>query len=242
MRIAIADDRREDAQELSALLERYRIQRQLDMEWVYFPSGEALLEQLTPGGYQLVFLDIYMGGMTGMETAWQIVRLDPACRLIFFTTSQTHAVESYEVHAAYYLTKPLEYGRLSQAMDVVCGALLRENQSITVRSRGIPLRAPLKEILYADCSAERTQLHMARQVLLLEDRYSKVAAVLEADRRFLICNRSVAVNMDWIEQVLAGEFLLKNGETVPIRQRGRAAVKKEFLTYSLRGLRREDRE
>ncbi|MFQ7549226.1 MAG: LytTR family transcriptional regulator DNA-binding domain-containing protein [Blautia marasmi] len=70
-----------------------------------------------------------------------------------------------------------------------------------------------------------------------------MASVLDSlsrDPRFLSCNRNVMVNMDWIESVPSDEFLLKNQERVPIRQRGRKTVKKTFLEYTLKGLRREE--
>lgn len=239
MRIAIVDDQAADRSELTALLERYCAQRKLQAQWDCFSSGEALLEAFAPGRYSLVFLDIYMGALTGMETARRLTAMDELCRVVFVTVSHSHAVESYEVRAAYYLTKPLEYHRFSQAMDAACGELLRQSRCLPVHSAGVALEIPLQELLYVDCSAERTRLHLAERLLLIDERFSAVSAQLAEVGCFLNCNRNVAVNMEWIAQVQDGNFLLRSGEAVPIRQRGRSAVKKEFLSYSLRELRRE---
>lgn len=238
MRLAVTDDRPEDRAELCALLDRYLRERQLKAEYEIFPCAEDLLRNFAPGRFQIAFLDIYMPGMDGMAAARRLHDADPACRLIFFTTSHTHAVESYAVRAAYYLTKPLDYPHLREAMDVVCADLLRDNCFLTVGVDHIRTELLLRDVFFMDCGAERTRLHLEGRVLMVDDRASDVLERLTADERFLCCNRNTAVNMDQIAQVLEADFLLKDGGAVPIRQRGRKAVKRSFLEYSLRGLRK----
>lgn len=239
MYLAIVDDQREDRAELVVLLERYCAQRGLSAEYTSFSSAEELLAVFRPGMFHLLFLDIYMGGMDGMEAARSICKIDPACRLIFYTSSYTCAVASYEVRAAYYLTKPTSYGRLSAAMDVACGSLLEESRCLTVHQNGIALELLLSDLLYMDCVAAHTYLHLKDRRLLVDERASDMLVRLGQEKQFLVCNRNVAVNMDWIERVEEGNFVLKSGQCVPIRQRGRAGVKREFLAYSLRTLRKE---
>ena len=238
MRIAIADDEGMDRQHLMSLLERYCGARGLAAEFACFPSAETLLDAFEPGAFQLVFLDIYMGQLNGMDAARAIHRDDPDCQIIFFTTSQTHAVASYEVRAAWYLVKPVEYHRLETAMDTVCAQLLRDHRQISVHSTGVEVRVPLREVLFLDCADERTRLHLRDRVIVVDERARDLMAGLTRDPRFLTCNRNIVVNLDWIDRALEGDFLLKTGQTVPIRQRGRAAIKKDYLTWSLRGLRK----
>jgi DNA-binding LytR/AlgR family response regulator len=238
VRIAIVDDRPEDQAELTGLLKRYCAQRRLAAETELFPSAEAMLAAFAPGRFQILFLDIYMGGMSGMDAARRVRRDDPACRLIFFTTSRAFAVESYAVRASYYLTKPIAYDQLCQGMDEACRGLARDAREITVCSGGMKLQVLLSNILFLDCCNEHPQLHCARRVLTLEDRAADLLPLLTEDDRFLCCNRNTAVNLDWVSRALEEDFLLKDGQTVPIRQRGRAAIKKAFLQYSLRDLRK----
>jgi len=238
MHIAIVDDREEDRAELCAQVQQYCAERQLAEEITLFSSGESLLAAFSAGQFQIIFLDIYMGGLNGMDTARRIREKDPDCRLIFFTTSLTHAVDSYAVHAAYYLTKPVAYDQLCRGMDEACRSLTRDAREITVSSGGMKIPVLLSNILFLDCCSEHPQLHFARRVLALDDRAADVLAALTEDDRFLCCNRNTAVNLDWVTRALEGDFLLRGGQTVPIRQRGRAAVKKAYLQYSLRDLRR----
>ena len=239
MRIAIADDDQKDRQALVALLERYCAARGLAVEILCFSTAEALLAEFTPGCFHLVFLDIYMGELDGMSAARIICREDPNCQIIFFTVSQAHAVASYEVRAAWYLVKPVEYRRLEKAMDVSCAALLRNSRQLRFHLLGVEASALLRNVLFLDCAEERTTLHLADRTIVVDERARDMIAQLTADERFLLCNRNVVVNMDWIQQALEDDFLLKSGQLVPIRQRGRAAVKKSYLAWSLRELRNE---
>ncbi|MEG2073336.1 MAG: LytTR family DNA-binding domain-containing protein [Angelakisella sp.] len=240
MHIAIVDDRVEDREELWALLERYCGEQGLLAEYTVYTSAEALLADFVPNRFDLLFLDIYMTGMTGMEAARQICQADARCHMIFFTTSHAHAVESYEVHAAYYLTKPLDYSRIRTAMNTVCAGLRQDSRCITLRCGGIACELLLRDILFVDCASERTRLHLPLRVVTVEDRVSEVLSKLSEDSRFLNCNRNVTVNMDWILRTQEDNFLLKSGESVPIRQRDCGGVKRAFLQYSLKALRKEE--
>ena len=118
MRIAIADDQPADIEILQQLIRRWAQEEgifPLPTPTV-FASGEALLAAFTPGDFDIIFLDIYMTGMTGMETAKKLRARDGACHLIFTTTSTEFAVDSYAVAAAYYLVKPLTYEKLVRAL------------------------------------------------------------------------------------------------------------------------------
>ena len=239
MNIAIVDDQQADRKELSQLLDGYLKRRQLQARLTEFSSAQSFLQQFAPGAFQVIFLDIYMPGMNGMDAARRIFEEDPACRLIFCSTSHTHAVESYTVQAAYYLTKPLDSLRMEQAMDVACAALLRDSRSLRVRCAGVEAEVLLRDILFADCSLERARLHLRDRVLAVDGRTTDVFARLTQDERFLNCNRNTAVNMDWVERVLEDDFLLRGGQTVPIRHRGRGALKKAYLQYVLHSLKEE---
>ena len=104
MNIAIIDDLKTDSDRLVGLINTYMEQHRLQCRTMdLFSSGESFLDTFTSGKYHLIFLDIYMDGITGMETAKRIRQTDHDCRIIFITTSPEFAVESYNVNASFYL-------------------------------------------------------------------------------------------------------------------------------------------
>ena len=240
MNIAIVEDLKEDMETLLQMLEAYMKERHIDGKITCFSSGDALLEQFQPGEFQCIFLDIYMEGTDGMETARKIYQQDAACRLIFATVSLTHAVESYGVRAAWYLVKPFDKKQLTEAMDAACEAILRNSRMLTVHVNGTKADIPYADIFYIDSEIRKTKLHLQEQTLTVDEPIQELLKHLSGDGRFLLCNRNILVNMDQIQKAEEADFLLKNGSRVPLRQRGRAQVKKAFLAWTLRELRKEE--
>ncbi|MEF9990149.1 MAG: LytTR family DNA-binding domain-containing protein [Christensenellaceae bacterium] len=240
MRIAIVDDNPTDRSELLQMLMQYCDGKKIEAEYEQFDSSEAFLSAFLPQKYDLAFLDVYMGGISGMDAARKVYAIDPHCRLIFSTTSHTHAVESYDVRAAYYLTKPLVYNHFVKAMDSCCLDLIKSNQYLTCHIKQIQTQVLLRSIVYVDCVARKTCIHLSNQTLVLDDSIGHITEFLLADDRFLCCNRNVIVNMEQILSVDSSDFLLTTNEHLPIRQRGKSNVKKNYLAYSLRDLRRNN--
>jgi len=240
VQIAVIEDIQADQEHLVSLVERYCASRNVTAGITCFSSGDAFLKAFRPGRFQCVFVDIYMEGTDGMETARIICREDPACRIIFSTVSISHAVASYEVRAAWYLTKPIGARRLADAMDTVCLDLLHRSRALKIHVHGTPLRLPLGDIFYLDSLDRQARIHLQDRTLEADEPVGALMDTLLQDERFLSCNRNTVVNLDHVTQAKDHDFLLENGVAVPLRQRGRAALRKAYLAWSLRELRREE--
>ncbi len=73
-----------------------------------FASGEELVEAYESGKFDLLVLDIYMTGISGLETAKKIRDMDSDVSIIFLTSSDAHLLEGYRVFATGYFIKPLK--------------------------------------------------------------------------------------------------------------------------------------
>ena len=239
MIIAVVDDTMQDRELLKGMLDQYFSGHQTVPEIQEFESGEAFLEAYEPGHYDIIFFDIYMGGITGMETASLVYERDKDCRLVFFSSSADYAVDSYRVRAAYYLMKPLSYEDLALALDCFTRELLEAGRGLTVMVKGGgEAVGPFSKLLYVDSLKRMVRIHTSDTVLEAAESFMAVSGRLMPDSRFLCCNRGIYVNMDWIQEVGDSVIRLKNGETLPVRVRGRAQVKKEYMEYALKDLRR----
>lgn len=236
LKIALVDDNEKERSRLIEMLRSYGEKACGKAEIAEFASAEEFADAFSPGSFDVVFMDIYMEGRDGMQAARQIYESDRACRIVFTTSSREHAVESYDVGAAYYLVKPVEEEKLKKAIDTVCGARAPERSSIKIRTGGVSACVNLSDILFADVAEGRTRLHLREMIVKLDDRASDIFPLLSGDERFLSCNRNITVNMDHIERVADDFFIMNNGEYAPIKQRGRAGIKKAFLSYTLRSL------
>ena len=119
MRIALADDLAPDRKQLEELLRSYAALHQLDLEVESFSKGEDLLAVSAPFRFAIVFLDIYMEGITGLETAKKLRELDDDVVLIFLTTSEDHRADAFSLFATDYLVKPIGEEAVFRTLDHV---------------------------------------------------------------------------------------------------------------------------
>lgn len=231
MNIAIIDDIASDAEELGRIVDSYFRDRQIHTEIRYFSSAEAFFEEYRPGNFQILFLDIYMDGITGMEAAKRIRNQADDCILVFVTTSSEFAVESYDVNASYYLLKPFQPEKLCQILNSFRLKEALEARYIEVISDRVPVRIPLHSILYADTFRNAVCLHTDAGPVRSYLTFHKFEEQIRDCRNFLSCYRGCIVNMDRIQEATEDGFLLDNGETVQIRKRGSVAIRKSYLQY-----------
>ena len=121
MKIAIVDDSSLDRDFLKNGLEIIFEERNIEnLEIQEFSSGEELLNYLRENPsdfFHIIFMDIYMEDLTGVETAKAIRKTDEQVKIVFITTSNEFASESYEVKAEDYLIKPFNKERLEKTLE-----------------------------------------------------------------------------------------------------------------------------
>ena len=106
MTIAIVDDIAEERALLRKRLEKISLQKNIEFHCCEYENGEAFLEASKNQNFTVLFLDIYMDGINGIEIAKNFRKCNKDCMLIFTTTSRDHALEGFQVRAMHYLVKP----------------------------------------------------------------------------------------------------------------------------------------
>lgn len=239
MRIAIVDDIQMDREKLRADICKWAKENQIPLAPApkLFSSGEALLESLTADFYDIIFLDIYMGGMTGMETARHIRERDTACSLIFTTQTADFAVESYEVNASWYLIKPYTARKLAQALSH-CRPVSERIQTISIPGKSEEEKIFIHDIVYTEYENRCVTIHMKNGDLRsVSMRQKDFAEALLKYPCFCDCMKGILVNFESVEQMEKDRFLLKNGHYIPISRLKYASVREQFLQYSYAKLR-----
>lgn len=149
MKIAICDDDQKLRKNL-----RHLVEVQLDlMAFTYeieeYESGNLLLESIEKKELDLLFLDIEMPGMGGMDTAKAIRNLEKKMLIIFITAYPDYVFQGYEVHAFHYILKPYEKSKVIEVLKSAVKELaLQEEQFYFVQQKSGTLRLSIKEISY----------------------------------------------------------------------------------------------
>jgi len=236
MEIAICDDVAADAEEIRSYLLAYFDQNSFIGNVYVFNNSKALLESFTPGRFDVVFLDIYMKDISGIEAARHIRESDPNCLLVFVTVSDSHMRDAFALRAASYVEKPLTSEKLEIAF-AQCRSIFLKNArfiEITLTQRGFKL--PLTRILYAEVIGRSVFFHTdTNDTFEAHMKMEDVVKQLDGPS-FLRCHNSFVVNMNYVADIRGNDFVLKNGQLVPIRKNGRKEIVGElnrFLTERL---------
>lgn len=228
MNAAIVDDSVEDIELLSGYLSRYGQEHKVHMYVEKFTDEEAFLEAAGGTAYQLVFLDMYMKRMTGIQVAEKLQKKDPRCQIIFTTVSQEHAPMAFRLHVLDYLVKPYGYAYLKDALDHYGTTVSRLAHYIELKEGRDRTRVPISDIIYTDYSNHYIQVHTVSCVIRSHMSFGDFYPMLSSYPNFLWCYRNCLVNMDFVESYADRDFILKTGECIPIA----AARKREILqTY-----------
>ena len=162
IQIAFCDDDQTVLAQLSALLEKYRAQRCVQIQCTAFHSPLDLLAEIEKGTrYDILFLDVIMPAENGITAAKEIRQYDNVVKIIFLTSSAEFAVESYVVGAYFYQLKPIWEDSFFRLTDSVIAECRRADQrSLILRCKTGISRIDLDQLLYCEVLG-RTAGHCA---------------------------------------------------------------------------------
>lgn len=217
MRIAIVDDIAAEREILHGRINIQLARLSLNANIFEYGSGGEFLAAAKEERFELVFLDIYMEHENGMDTAKQLRLFDSGCLLVFTTSSRDHALDGFRVRALHYLVKPYTDEELTEVFDEAIERLPKPDQYIEVTpvtGRTVWLR--LGEILYAEHFRHQIHIHLADgQTAVTRQTFREFAQRLPKER-FFQCSRGVIVNLEYVKDFNGTNFILKNGETLPV--------------------------
>ncbi|MDD6188114.1 MAG: LytTR family DNA-binding domain-containing protein [Clostridiales bacterium] len=229
MNIAVCDDNSIDRELIVSLLNMYFVNRPISNEIIQYESGVDLLYDFEDGmWFDIIFLDIYMNDLLGIDVAHKLRTLGYSRHIIFLTSTSDFAVDSYDVEALGYLLKPHSFEKLSQVMDRATRDIATNTYQIKNHSKVIMVS--YHNILYVESNNSKCILHCRDgQSYAIYKRLDTIEQELN-DERFLRCHQSYLVNMDYIRQI-DSQFTLATGDTVLIRKRSLKAIRQTALDY-----------
>jgi len=124
IKIAIVEDEAAVRDQLTDYVRRYTRQYGTEFEVTCFTDGDEILENYRPA-FDIIFLDVEMKRLNGMETAQRIRELDDDVLLIFITNMAQYAIKGYSVGALDYVLKPVPYFAFSQQLQKAVNQLAR---------------------------------------------------------------------------------------------------------------------
>lgn len=239
LRIAVCDDEEKQLNEIAELLETYfQSRHSLGGQVETFRSGGLLLDQAAvAGGFDFYILDILMPELNGIETGRRLRALGEDGEIIYLTSSNDFAADSYDVRAFFYLLKPVDENKLFQVLDRAVKKLnQRRNSAIVVATADGPRRILLEHIRYVERVGRCMRYYCTDDVVdsqSIRAPFREMAAPLLADRRFCLCGASFVLNFQHVTGVSGQTALLDNGQAVSLPRTAATEFKKAWGNYWL---------
>lgn len=230
MIIAICDDSTVDLTLSRILIVEYFKKHKKMCSVITYETGSKLLSDYENGTvFDIVLMDIYVGKELGIDIARKLRETGYENLLIFSTITSEYAIESYSVKANGYILKPYSAARLEGVLDRVLEQYVTDYVSVKVRNSYVNIM--YSDIIYIESCNNRCILHTATDEYPLYMRLDEIEKeIIGESSRFLRCHRSYIVNMDHV--VAADEqFHLDNGDSVLIRSKSKAQIKKQYFDY-----------
>ena len=200
IRIAIVDDEPQAAEELRDLLARYAQETGHDVETALYPNAVAFLTNY-PANFDIVFMDIEMPYLSGMEGAQRLRQIDHTTLLIFVTNLGHMAAMGYSVEAFDFVVKPIGYERLKGTLKRAFERLEKNKVSnVSFTSEGARLTMPASEIRYLEVADHRLVFHTDSGSYPVYGTMAGMRAQLEP-MGFFLCNNCYLVNLRFVRKV-----------------------------------------
>lgn len=228
--IAIIDDEPREREHLRYMLEKYFAGSRDTCEIKTYTSAEAFCE-----GYHadtdIVFFDIDMPGMNGMEAARFIRERDNKVVIVFVTKMMQFAIEGYTVQAFDFIVKPINEGSFVIKFDRILNMVRKvsDEAMVTLNVVGGKKRVFVREIIYVEVRNHYLTYHMSDGEYVVRGTMGEAEKLLSG-YHFGRCNACYLVNMKHISD-FRGDWITAGGDKLKISQSKKQEFLGEFAKY-----------
>ena len=212
--IAICDDEKHMSDHIRAFVSDFFRRKNSEICIRTFSSGEELLS--SDGQIDILFLDIQMKGMDGMETARKLRADKFRGFLIFITVLKEMVFQSFEVQAYDYLVKPVEEKQFEKTMERLFASMQNASEDSLLVQKGYEGRIiPKDEIAFCEVIDRKIYLSLASGEVV--DYYERIENLeTKLGSHFFRCHRSYLINLKHLKGYKNGTAYMDNGKEVPV--------------------------
>lgn len=219
------------------MLQKYAKTHQLSFDIVHFFTEEELLACDGLKEFKIFFLDIFIDGVDkGLFAARSLREKHPDALVVFWTVSSDYAIESYRVRAFDYLLKPCTLEQIEETMDLCLKRIELKKQTIQVKESRLYIDIPLDNIIYTDYHNHYIHIHTNVRTVKSYMRFSDFSKLLLIYPQFLHCYRNCIINMNYVKQMKENDFLMENGDCIPISRKDKPQIRQTFADYEFQKL------
>lgn len=231
MKIAICDDEKEIRSSIEINIRK----TYADIDMIQFEDGKALLEYA--GQIDILFLDIQMQPISGMETAEALRKNGNQAIIIFVTALEEYVFEAFDVGAFHYLLKPFSEEKFQEVLERAISQYENnrnlntepEAKSIMIKSGNSHRKIKIEDIIFAEVFNRKVVIHTTEGNTEYYGKLTELQKKVGDD--FFRPHRAYLVNFRYVERYDIGAIYLEKGQALMAKQNYSEFVKR-FLQYN----------
>lgn len=231
MRIAVCDDEKAIQTQLKELIQK----RLFDAQITVYDSGRQFLADVLE--FDLLFLDIQMEGLNGIETAKELRKITKETVLIFITGSKDYVFEAFDVAAFHYLLKPISEEKfvqvLARAVAEAERRTIKSAKKLFIKTKQRNLSIPIEDILYIESQLRKVEIHLLKETIVAYASLKELESQLSP--LFYRCHRGYLVNMAYIAEYKKDCIVLANQQQIYLSKEKYGEFVKAYLRYLKKG-------
>lgn len=235
LKVAVCDDSSVFLENIVQLIKKWSEKSMIPVDIYAFDNGDALIEKNISGRMDIIFLDILMPLLNGMDTARELRKRDNAVRIIFLTSSSEFALESYEVKAQGYLLKPVAYEKIEEVLIECVNAFNKEPEYLVLKTIEGYQKVYCHDIEYIEAQNKKVAVYLktGRRIDAVQP-FRSIEEELGGNADIYKCHRSYLVYLPNVEYFDSNTISTKSGRSIPIARGGAKAFKEAYFTRMFR--------
>lgn len=227
LKIAICDDVMSICAELEKILIKIGQTTNQEIEVDVFYSGEELCNYISNNNYyDLIFLDIELSIMNGVEVGKKIreVMPDVSIQIVYISAKESYAMQLFKIRPLDFIIKPITYEKISDVMNVVLKLMQKNNKFFNYKIGFETYKVNIKDILYFESNYRKVNIITKTGI---NSFYENLDSVFEKVKQFNFLNihKSYLVNYDYVIKFEYDKLTMFNNKILPISQSRRKEIR-----------------
>lgn len=221
MKICICDDDLHIHEEIKQFIGEFFAETDMP-EILCCNSGEELLSLYSESKeYDIIFLDIEMAEINGIETAQEIRKFSPDAIIIFVSSHKNYVFDAFRCEALHFLVKPIDKAEFEDVFNRAMNKYRSTRNFLPLQWQNTRMNIRTSDILYVEGYRRHLKIHTANESF---EASGNITAAYEKLREhgFLLIHQGYIVNMQYIKRFNATDVVLENGAEVMMSARRRA--------------------
>jgi len=231
IQIAICDDEEIFLNNLkNQIVQQFQITG-MDYELHVYDNGTNLIKMSEKMVFDIVFLDIEMPLLNGLEVAENLRERNPFMHIIFVTNRDDLVFTSFRYRPFRFIRKQTISEELPEAVSHITQVIKKENQYYTVSINNSLKQIKIADILYFESLKHDIYIHTQKEEIRIKSNLTKIEKEMSI-HGFIRVHSGYLVNYRFIYSVNKGDIVLSNQALIPLSRHRAETVKQKLQLYA----------